>query len=187
VTRRVLVSNRLPELRSGNAVLDQWVAQHLQRYVAEVFEQIGFLTPESGDWTPSIRGSGTAGTYELAEAFGRYYKIGDFVFANFGVRLAGSVTGGGTDNLQILGLPFEKVAYENDGYFPTGDAWLSDVDTSTCVNVSVGFESHQSAGSILYIHQTMDNAAYQILPISAVAASDYLMGSIAFEAGDRAA
>lgn len=186
MTRRVLVSHRLPELRSGNAELDRWVAEHLQRHVAEVFEQIAFLTPETGSWTPAVIGSGTAGTYELATASGVYYKIADLVVFDFGIVFAAAVTGGGTGNLQITGAPFEKPEKSGLSYFPMGTVFTDGVDlAANTMNLVCTFAAENS--STLLIEQIIDNAAVTPLPISAVAVNDRIYGTIVVQAGDRSA
>lgn len=43
INRRVLVSNRLSELKSGNAELDSWVAQYLQPFVSQTFEMHNWI------------------------------------------------------------------------------------------------------------------------------------------------
>ncbi|QJT70048.1 hypothetical protein SynMITS9220M01_035 [Synechococcus phage SynMITS9220M01] len=61
---------------------------------------------EEGTWTPVIRGASTAGTYETTGALGSYTKIGNFIHCSCRLDLAGSVTGGGSGNLQIAGFPY---------------------------------------------------------------------------------
>jgi hypothetical protein len=186
MTRRVLVSHRLPPLRSGNLEIDLWVEQYLQPHVSQVFEQLAFLTPESENFTPVVRGSGTAGTYELASSYGRYYKIGDLVFANLVITFAGAITAGGTGDLNITGLPFKKAQLVT-GFLPQGVVRLSGIDTSTAVDVVCSFTDSASEVSTLAIHQTIDNGAAVVLPISAVAANDSIICTLVFEAGSRAA
>ncbi len=57
------------------------------------------------DWTPVVRGSGTAGTYELATAEGRAIKRGNNIRLQMKIKAAASVTGGGNSALTIAGLP----------------------------------------------------------------------------------
>ena len=64
---------------------------------------------EEGTWTPVISGDGTAGTYQLATAIGKYTKIGNLVTLSAAITLA-TPTGGGTGNLIITGNPFAKPA-----------------------------------------------------------------------------
>jgi hypothetical protein len=172
-------------LQSGNPILDAWVREHLQRYMAELFQQVAFITPESEDFTPAIRGSGTAGTYELTTAQGRYYKLGDLVLAHIYIVFAGAVTGGGTGDLHITGLPFTK-AQRSANLAPQGHVRLSGVDTAAGVDVQCIFYDSANEVSTLALHETNDNAAHSVIPISAVAANDSILCSIMFEAGSRA-
>ena len=59
---------------------------------------------EEGTWTPTVRGSGTAGTYTLSSTNAYYTKIGNqiTIYASFGF----SVASGGSGYMQIKGLPF---------------------------------------------------------------------------------
>jgi hypothetical protein len=61
---------------------------------------------EEGTWTPVIRGSGTAGTYQQSITLATYTKVGRQVTLQCYILLAGVVTGGGTSYLQITGAPF---------------------------------------------------------------------------------
>lgn len=61
---------------------------------------------EEGTWTPVVKGSGTAGTYELATADGKYTKIGNAVAVSCRIKAAAAVTGGGTGDVIISALPF---------------------------------------------------------------------------------
>ena len=63
---------------------------------------------EEGTWTATIRGSGTAGTYEIATNFCQYTRVGRQVTLTAYILTAGTVTGGGTGYAQITGLPFAK-------------------------------------------------------------------------------
>ena len=61
---------------------------------------------EEGTWTPVIRGSGTAGTYEQTVTRALYTKVGRQVTLQCYITLQSSVTGGGTGYLQVTGAPF---------------------------------------------------------------------------------
>ncbi len=61
---------------------------------------------EEGTWTPVVKGSSTAGTYELALAEGKYTKVGNTVAISCRIKAASSVTGGGTGTLTVSALPF---------------------------------------------------------------------------------
>lgn len=68
---------------------------------------------EEGAWTPTIRGSTTAGTYEIQTNGCTYTKIGRQVTLNVFIQMASVVTGGGVGDLQITGAPFSKGANSN--------------------------------------------------------------------------
>jgi hypothetical protein len=58
---------------------------------------------EEGTWTPTIEGSGTAGTATYTLQIARYTKVGRLVYV-YGI--VGWNTGTGTGNLKIASLPF---------------------------------------------------------------------------------
>jgi hypothetical protein len=68
---------------------------------------------EEGTWTPVVRGSTTAGTYEIGTNGSTYTKVGRQVTLNVFIQISGSVTGGGTGDLQITAAPFAKSANSN--------------------------------------------------------------------------
>ena len=118
---------------------------------------------EEGTWTPVIRGSSTAGTYELASAVAAYTKIGRQVTVTAQIVTAGSVTGGGSGYAQITGLPF------NNANQAVGAIYVSSVDFSGSY-LSVAFIS-SSGQNTVYLVETNDNSGATDLPISAVAAT----------------
>jgi hypothetical protein len=63
---------------------------------------------EEGTWSPSLRGSGTAGSYSLSVSSANYTRIGDVVtiFCKFNV----TVNSAGSGYAQIQGLPFNYIA-----------------------------------------------------------------------------
>lgn len=73
----------------------------IQRYLSDELRKIGQLIfdVEAGAWTAAIRGSGTAGTYQISSQTCRYTRIGRRVFIDVGIVMAGTVTGGGTGYL----------------------------------------------------------------------------------------
>ena len=129
---------------------------------------------EEGTWTPVIRGSGTAGTYQLATDYTTYTKIGRQVTVSASIRLGTSVTGGGTGYLQITGLPFQKAA----NTAAIGSVLLNGVDF-TGNYVIIAFASI-SASSILYLAETVDNNTPNDLPISSVSANDEIVFTITY-------
>jgi hypothetical protein len=169
--RRVLVSHKLPTLQSGTPELDRWVEQNLQPFVSNVFDQLSYLTPEEAAFTPTIRGSGTAGTYELASNLSRYYRSGDLVYITVWVQLEAVITAGGTNDLLIAGLPFEKI----EEMAPYGAVVFSGVNWTAGANLAVGF-----SGNSLNVIETNDNAAVGTVPVSGLAANDVIAATIAY-------
>lgn len=146
--------------------------------IATTLNELVKQFPQHGDWTASIRGAGTAGTYEIASQFCRYTRIGRRVWLNVLVTMGASVTGGGTSNLQIIGAPFSRMT----GSGPVGEVSLSGVDlTAGTISIALSFDS---GGSSLEILQTSDNAAVASCPISGLAANDVIIGSICYETDD---
>ena len=117
-----------------------------------------------GTWTPVVRGSGAAGTYELASSAAVYTKIGRLVTLNMTLTTAGAVTGGGTGYLQITGVPFANAA------FATGAVYLQGIDF-TADYVVCNFTS-ASGSTTLYFEEVRDAAAAGDLPIASIGAND---------------
>ena len=129
---------------------------------------------EEGTWTAVIRGAGTAGTYEIATQFCNYTKIGRTVHLDGYILLAASITGGGTDYLQITGCPFPKMASANT----IGVVGTSGVDfTGTQLNIRFITNSETS---VLYIVEMVDNASAIDLPVASISANDTISFSITF-------
>ena len=129
---------------------------------------------EEGTWTPTIRGSGTAGTYELATDYTTYTKIGRQVTLNGQIKLGTSVTGGGTGYLQILGAPFTKAA----STVAAGAVVLSGINF-TGDFVSISFAS-LGATTTIFLPETVDNASSNDLPISAAVANATIQFTITY-------
>ena len=130
---------------------------------------------EEGTFTPVIRGSTTAGTYELNTSFddGFYQKVGRVVTVRVVVALAGSITGGGTDNYIISGLPFNYDVSHNAGKGAVAcDSVDFDRTTSGIVGICVGAASGTDS-DFLRILQIEDDASFRTLPISQAAANDF--------------
>ena len=129
---------------------------------------------EEGTWTPTIRGSGTAGTYEIAVNISSYTKIGRQVTANAFIILASSVTGGGSGYAQIHGLPFSKASNN----YCNGTIAVTGIDyTGTylvCEFISV------SATNVLYISDIVDGGSPIDLSVSTIGANDSIKLTITY-------
>lgn len=154
--------------------------QHRTVIATSLNELVKFYnTIREGSWTVAIRGSGTAGTYEIASQNCRYTRIGRRVWLDVDLTMAAAVTGGGTGYLQMTGAPFTKAANTR----PCGSVRTSGVDIAAGAHISLAFIA-LSATSVLYIFETNDNAATTDLQVAGLAANDVITGSICYETDD---
>jgi hypothetical protein len=70
--RRVLLSPRLPELKSGNQIIDDWVARQLQPFVTQVFEQVSYLLRDPSFIAPTFQNDWV--DYDAGYELTGYYK-----------------------------------------------------------------------------------------------------------------
>jgi len=75
---------------------------------------------QTGTWTPTLRGSTTAGTHTYAEQSGVYTRIGDLVFVTCRMSIS-SKDATMAGNILIAGLPFQ-VESSNDHALSFGQA-----------------------------------------------------------------
>lgn len=61
---------------------------------------------ETGEWTPTLRGTTVSGNASYSIQRGQYTKIGNVVFYDF--RLAVTSFSGGSGMFEIGGLPFDQ-------------------------------------------------------------------------------
>ena len=130
---------------------------------------------EEGSWTPAVRGSGTAGTYQLSVAEGQYVKIGKQVTLTCRVTFASSITGGGTGYLQITGGPSF-----NNATAAYGAVSQSGLDMTTNYTWLTATFISTSGTTILYLDENGDNVFSNDFPISGVSASDSIRFSITY-------
>lgn len=130
---------------------------------------------EEGVWTPSLGGSSTAGTYELAIASGWYTRVGRQVTVIFDIKLDAAITGGGTGFLCIAGLPFNCATTAA----AIGSCALSGVGFSALAAYIV--VSPRGVGSPQLILQDIyANAGSNAVDISTLAANDVLQGTLTY-------
>lgn len=125
---------------------------------------------EEGNWLPSCRGSGAAGIYELQRQIGRYSKIGRLIFFSFELIFAHTITGGGTGNLQITGLPFLVAGTGSFGNPGPSMAYHFGLATT---NPEAGVSPVPGTNYFLLLSYTAAGAQ-TIEPISRVVANSYL-------------
>jgi hypothetical protein len=130
---------------------------------------------EEGTWTPVLRGSSTAGIYEISDPYAVYTKIGRQVTAGLQFTLSSSITGGGSGYAVIEGLPFNKRAnaqFQGICSFE-GVAYSGDI-------VTMEFVSPSSATSLIYFRQSTSGASGSDLGISAFSANDQVKMTITY-------
>lgn len=130
---------------------------------------------QTTSWTPTFRGSGTAGTYELALNNSTYYYDGAQVRLTVRVQFAGALTGGGTGDLQITNLPISK----RDNTFPVGVVMLDGL-TFGAGNLSAVFNT-AAPSTTLNIALSTSGAGYSVLAIGAISTNDTFTVSITYD------
>lgn len=129
-----------------------------------------------GSWTPAVRGSGTAGTYQLDIATGQWTRTGNLVMVNARIIFAGAITGGGTGGLQVTGLPFAPRSTEVVNWH--GTAYTNGIDwTGTALTAVANYTN-----SVIAFYALNDNGTPIEVPISGVAAGDDLQFTVTYEA-----
>jgi len=123
---------------------------------------------EEGTWTPTIRGSATAGTYEILTNGCTYTKIGRQVTINVFIQLQSVVTGGGAGDLQITGVPYAKAANSN----PTAAVYLATGTFSGNPPIAT-WQSFGSTSTIL-LTQIASGGFGSAIPISFASAGAYI-------------
>lgn len=125
---------------------------------------------EEGTWTPTVAGSGTAGTYQLsANASATYQRVGNLVTIFARILMASVVTGGGTGNVRISGLPFNMSASKY------GSAFTCSVDSIVFTGTFVCGERVSSAAtSTLYFSGVSALGTQTQIPISSFIANTSL-------------
>jgi hypothetical protein len=120
---------------------------------------------EEGTWTPTVIGSGTAGTYTLSGLVAYYTKIGNqvTVFANFGF----SAASGGSGYVTIGGLPFN---------YRTNNSALGTIiginfDYSAGMLYAVIAATSSSSTNNIFIQEAQDNTTSTEGPIAGVTTS----------------
>ena len=122
---------------------------------------------EEGAWTPVVRGSGTAGTYELSSSYAYYTKVGRLVTIHLSIGLDDPITGGGSGYTQITGLPYAKASgfhttavVNSIGFDYTGDYLITRFTTAGDTSTKLG------------IFGNVDNGSLSLTPISGLSAGD---------------
>lgn len=130
---------------------------------------------EEGTWTPTLAGSSTAGTYELAIASGWYTRVGRSITVIFNVKLAAAVTGGGTGFAVLSGLPFNTAITAA----AAGAVTLGGVNYTVTTNYVTVMP--RSVGSAQLIFEEVNiNGAVNDIAISAFGVNDTIQGTLTY-------
>jgi hypothetical protein len=135
------------------------------------------IEPAQGSWTPVIAGSTTAGTQTYSLQFGRYYKHGRLVHADFAIVMSAK-DGTTAGNFTITGLPFASMNNSSRVYNVAIGAH-GGIDL-TAGKTQVGGTVGNSASSIT-LFESGDNVALAALGASAITSSTAVYGSCSYE------
>ena len=133
---------------------------------------------EEGTWTPVVSGGTTAGTYELntGSTFCTFTRKGRDVSLKGYIVLAAAITGGGTGNLKVTGLPFTKRA--NSAAW--GATAFNTVTFSAGKTVTAYFGT-TGASSNIFFWESARGASVTLTPVSSLAANSIIGFSIDYE------
>ena len=134
----------------------------------------GLAAYKSGAWTPTILGSGAAGSPTYTVKVGSYEKVGRQVTARFYVAWSG--ISGLSGNLQVGGLPFASTVTTND--FGAGILFNTTGITLTSGYSWLGLQIVPSAPSVAALVQNGSGAASANLAMSGVASTGNLLGAL---------
>jgi hypothetical protein len=131
---------------------------------------------ETGTWTPTVAGAGTAGTYTLTGSGFTYTKIGRLVTIR--ARFGFSAASGGTGYALIGNLPF---AYKANAGIAGSVAAIA-LDTTAATSNGLVIENADSASNTaLYMNLNIDNAIQEEVQIGAISTSTVLTFNLTYE------
>jgi hypothetical protein len=132
---------------------------------------------EEGTWTPVLTEAGTNRTPTYQSQGGRYVKIGNTVYCQFGIALTNKGSGSGSGQIRIEGLPFTGASY-GSYQEPTVKFFGGGFTTATTVNSLL-----QVPGGTAYLRGWLaDNAGANVgataTPYTEVTDNSYFVGEI---------
>lgn len=128
-----------------------------------------------GTWTPTLKGSTTAGVNTYSIQSGYYVKIGKLVFANFNIALS-SLGGTIAGNVQIGGLPV--AAGSLAGATPVA---FTDEQNITLEATYTQLLGQIAAGaSVAGLYEFKTSGASKALPVSQISSSSVLSGTLIY-------
>ena len=128
----------------------------------------------TGTWTPVVRGSSTAGTYTLTNTNANYIRIGNWVSVYADIQF--SAASGGTNLLEILGLPFSYSA----NTAASGTIGASNLNLTAATPSLSLVRAAPTADTRILVAETTDNAAWQFTSITGVTTATRLVISFQY-------
>jgi hypothetical protein len=114
---------------------------------------------EEGTWTPTVIGSGTAGTTTYTSRTARYTKVGNLVTVSCNVNWSSAT---GTGDMLVGGLPFTSVSGNIN---PNGNVMMANIDLP---NGTANITTYVfSSDTRFYFYSTLDNTTWQPIQIDA--------------------
>lgn len=139
------------------------------------------ISQTTGTWTPTLTGSGTAGTQTYSEQVGNYTKTGLEVVATFQLRLSAiSATG----NLLLTNLPFTS-ANTNSGAAGAGACTIYGVQgvtyASSTTQMSIMVRPNSTTGDIYTFGSGATFNFQAISGIGTVATNALIYGTCSYQ------
>lgn len=156
----------------NNMLTAGYSKEEIDSLLSGIDTQLAQIMPETGIFTPTIKGSTTAGAHTYSQQQGKYTKIGNQVFFSLNIIITakdGTMAGG----VQIGGLPFAQsiVPYES---ISIGSININMTDTAKSVGGLI-------AGSNISLYEFFDNANTVALPSTAILATTQIRCSGVYE------
>jgi len=132
------------------------------------------LPVEYGTWTPTLRGSTTAGTYTYSTRAGFYYRIGRYIYITCRIQI-NSVTTAGAGDMQVTGLPF--TAMNVSGAFWSGPAVLAGVTGWTFSYISAFLDTNTN---VMRFYGTYNQTGSGFLAVTTAGSGDVVNFSVGY-------
>lgn len=144
----------------------------LLRRRVEQLEQVERLLTTRNTFTPSIAGSGTAGTFTYLSQYGSYYRHGPTCHVQIYLEVS-AVSVAPTGELRVTGLPFTAAAFNPRAFAAMTIGYLSSFNLSAnCVQLTAYV---QAGSTYIRLMEAFDNAATAAFPAASFQASGIVL------------
>lgn len=147
------------------------------RLIDDAGNDRAIATPYTGTWTPTIRGSSTAGSHTYSVQVGRYTRIGTIAICAFEIQI-NTKDGAMAGNAQIAGLPF---AFKNVSSFYQAGSLAYWISLGSSV-IWLGLFGTINATTCELTKTTAAATGVSNMAAADIANGTALIGSIAYEA-----